>query len=258
MSLRKGEEEVPDKVTASKKRTKKRKGEDAIPSFDLLCQSLEAEEGTQNADGFDKAADIVDHCANKDNEKSCAGLDDSFEHPFGGEMNNIICDEQVDKDKDKSCGSEDVAAADVIPTPAVKDGDADKDKISSPAVEDDVTDAGIIMEKPPADLNPKDVVSWGKGEKVPFIFVCSALHSIRKEQGRILITNVVCNMLRTLMDTTPHDLLALVYLFTNKVAPAHEGVELGIGDGMIIKVLGDAFGGRVRCKSRRNMGQEEI
>lgn len=44
------------------------------------------------------------------------------------------------------------------------------------------------------------------------------------------------------MDTTPEDLLALVYLLANRVAPAHEGVELGIGEAMIIKALAEAFG----------------
>ncbi|XP_065867440.1 DNA ligase 1-like [Euphorbia lathyris] len=98
------------------------------------------------------------------------------------------------------------------------------------------------LKKSPGDFKPKNMVSWGKGEKVPFIFVCSAFESIEEESGRILITNVACNMLRTVMDTTPDDLLALVYLLANRVAPAHEGVELGIGEAMIIKALGEAFG----------------
>ncbi|WCJ41591.1 DNA ligase 1 [Euphorbia peplus] len=98
------------------------------------------------------------------------------------------------------------------------------------------------LRKPPGEFKPENMVFWGKGERVPFIFVCSALESIEEESGRILITNVACNMLRTVMDTTPEDLLALVYLLAKKVAPAHEGVELGIGEAMIIKALGEAFG----------------
>lgn len=44
------------------------------------------------------------------------------------------------------------------------------------------------------------------------------------------------------MDTTPDDLVATVYLLANKIAPAHEGLELGIGDASIIKALSEAFG----------------
>ncbi|KAG8644646.1 DNA ligase 1 [Manihot esculenta] len=99
-----------------------------------------------------------------------------------------------------------------------------------------------LLKKSPGDFDPKKVLSWEKGERVPFIFVCLGFELIEKESGRILITNMVCNMLRTVMDTTPDDLLALVYLLANKIAPAHEGVELGIGESIIIKALAEAFG----------------
>ncbi|KAJ0009678.1 hypothetical protein Pint_32974 [Pistacia integerrima] len=49
---------------------------------------------------------------------------------------------------------------------------------------------------------------------------------ISNETGQILITNIVCNMLRTVMDTTPEDLVAVVYLVANKIAPAHVGLIL--------------------------------
>lgn len=41
---------------------------------------------------------------------------------------------------------------------------------------------------------------------------------------------------------TPSELLASLYLCTNRVSPAHEGVELGIGDATLIKALGEATG----------------
>jgi DNA ligase-1 len=46
----------------------------------------------------------------------------------------------------------------------------------------------------------------------------------------------VVNAFRAIIATTPGDLLPAVYLCTNRVAPAHEGVELGIGDATLIKV----------------------
>ena len=47
---------------------------------------------------------------------------------------------------------------------------------------------------------------------------------------------------RSVIATTPEDLLPSMYLILNEVAPTFKGVELGIGDGIIIKSLQDATG----------------
>ncbi|XP_038900960.1 DNA ligase 1 isoform X2 [Benincasa hispida] len=92
------------------------------------------------------------------------------------------------------------------------------------------------------DFNSKNVACWKEGERVPFLFLCLGFDMISEESSRIIITDIVCNMLRTVMDTTPDDLVSTVYLLANKIAPAHEGLELGIGDASIIKALSEAFG----------------
>lgn len=99
-----------------------------------------------------------------------------------------------------------------------------------------------LLKKKPADFSPKAVACWGEGERVPFVFVCLAFDLISNESGRIVITDIVCNALRTVMTTTPDDLVAAVYLLANRIAPAHEGLELGIGDASIIKALAEACG----------------
>lgn len=100
----------------------------------------------------------------------------------------------------------------------------------------------VLLKKKAGDFEPKMVACWGRGERVPFIFLCLAFDLISNETGRIVITDIVCNMLRTVIDTTPEDLLPFLYLAANKIAPAHEGLELGIGDASIIKALAEAFG----------------
>ena len=44
-------------------------------------------------------------------------------------------------------------------------------------------------------------------------------------------------MLRLIIDTSPSDLLPAVYLISNRIAPAHAAVELGIGEALVKKVL---------------------
>ncbi|XP_074366656.1 DNA ligase 1 [Apium graveolens] len=100
----------------------------------------------------------------------------------------------------------------------------------------------VELKKKAASFDPKKAAFWGEGEKVPFSFVARVFDAISKESGRIVITEIVCNMLRTVIQTSPDDLVPVVYLLANRIAPAHEGLELGIGDASIIKALAEACG----------------
>ena len=65
---------------------------------------------------------------------------------------------------------------------------------------------------------------------------------ISGESGRIAMTDILTNVFRTVIVTRPEDLLPIVYLTVNRVAPAHYGIELGIGDAAIIKTIAETFG----------------
>ncbi|XP_057955647.1 DNA ligase 1 [Malania oleifera] len=99
------------------------------------------------------------------------------------------------------------------------------------------------LKKKAADFDPSAAAYWKEKEKrVPFLFLARAFDMISQESGRIVITDITCNLLRTVMHATPDDLVAVVYLSGNRIAPAHEGLELGIGDASIIKALAEACG----------------
>ncbi|XP_057866255.1 DNA ligase 1 isoform X2 [Cryptomeria japonica] len=110
--------------------------------------------------------------------------------------------------------------------------------VAPPSVDDKIA----LLTKKAADFDPRAAAFWKDGDNVPFLFLARALDLISNESGRIAITEILCNAFRTVMATTPGDLLPVVYLSANKVAPAHEGVELGIGDAAIIRALAEAFG----------------
>ncbi|KAM0946716.1 putative DNA ligase (ATP) [Dioscorea sansibarensis] len=100
----------------------------------------------------------------------------------------------------------------------------------------------LELKKKGPDFNSKAAASWKDGEPVPFLFLARALDLVSNESGRIAITDIICNVFRTVMATTPGDLLPTVYLSANKIAPPHEGIELGIGDASIVRALAEAYG----------------
>jgi DNA ligase 1 len=44
------------------------------------------------------------------------------------------------------------------------------------------------------------------------------------------------------IDTTPSNLLHCVYLTINRIAPDYEGIELGIGEGLLVKAIAESSG----------------
>ncbi|KAJ1694111.1 hypothetical protein LUZ63_010809 [Rhynchospora breviuscula] len=116
-----------------------------------------------------------------------------------------------------------------------QDQDAETDPV-------DEKKASLELKKKGENFDPKKAAFWKPGEPVPFRFLAYALDLISNESGRIVITEILSNVFRTVMATTPGDLLATVYLAANRIAPPHEGIELGIGDAALIKALGEAYG----------------
>ncbi|KAI5388983.1 DNA ligase 1 [Lathyrus oleraceus] len=98
------------------------------------------------------------------------------------------------------------------------------------------------LKKKPSSFDPSEVACWEKDKPVPFLLLSLAFDMIDAESGRIVMTDIVCNLLRTVIHVAPEDLVSVVYLSANRIAPAHVGLELGIGDASIIKALAEAYG----------------
>lgn len=92
------------------------------------------------------------------------------------------------------------------------------------------------------DFKPSDLINWEAGKPVPFLFLANTFEAIAEESSRITIANFLINAFRAVIATTPQDLLPMVYLCTNRVAPAFSGMELGIGESTLIKALAQATG----------------
>ena len=77
---------------------------------------------------------------------------------------------------------------------------------------------------------------------IPYSTLTETLSSIEAITGRLEIQSHLTKLFSQCLLSYPQDLLTLVYLSSNSVAPAYECVELGIGDAILIKAIGEANG----------------
>lgn len=93
-----------------------------------------------------------------------------------------------------------------------------------------------------ANYDPVEDACWKKGAKVPYLALAITLDKIDGISGRLRIIEVLSNFLRSVLILSPDDLVSAVYLCLNKIAPDYQGLELGIGESLLVKALAEATG----------------
>lgn len=87
-----------------------------------------------------------------------------------------------------------------------------------------------------------DTITWKAGESIPYLALVNTFEAISKVGGRLDKESLFCKLFRAIISTTPGELDAIVYLASNSVGPAYEGLELGIGDSLLVKAVCEATG----------------
>ncbi|KAK3301984.1 uncharacterized protein B0T15DRAFT_288189 [Chaetomium strumarium] len=83
---------------------------------------------------------------------------------------------------------------------------------------------------------------WKPGEPVPYAALCKTFSLIELTSKRLEIMAHCSLFLRQVLRLTPADLLPTVLLMINKLAPDYAGIELGIGESLIMKAIGETTG----------------
>ena len=96
---------------------------------------------------------------------------------------------------------------------------------------------------------------WKPGEAVPYAALCTTFSLIEMTTKRLQIMAHCSLFLRQVLRLTPDDLLPTIHLMTNKLAADYAGIELGIGESLIMKAVGEATG---RSLSIIKQDQNEI
>ena len=88
----------------------------------------------------------------------------------------------------------------------------------------------------------KKYITWPLNGKVPYSALTSTFENIETTTSRLEKESIFCNIFRSIILSSPNELEAVVYLASNQLFPAYEGLELGIGDALLIKAVTEATG----------------
>ena len=96
-----------------------------------------------------------------------------------------------------------------------------------------------------AAFDPIKSATWKAGEAVPYSVLAAVFERIEAEGSRLLTVGWLSDMLRSVIALSPDQLLPIVYLCCNQIAPAYEGKETMVGDATLLKAIAEATGGTV-------------
>ncbi len=188
----------------------------------------------------DTKRDHDDGCNDDEYKEDCNGSDDEYEH------------EDIDGVSSDADGED-------LDVPIKSLQSAKQKKLSSKGSKKKLKNAFAEMKQPPKSKSKtktstvtastqsdaklaSDNKSWKEGTPIVYSMLCSTLSEIEAISSRLEIQKHLTNLFRLCLLKSPNDLITLVYLASNSVAPAYECVELGIGDAVLIKAVGEASG----------------
>ncbi|KAM9038474.1 DNA ligase 1 isoform 1-T2 [Sarcophilus harrisii] len=90
--------------------------------------------------------------------------------------------------------------------------------------------------------HPVDDACWKPGQRVPYLAVARTFEKIEEVSARLRMVEMLSNLLRSVVALSPADLLPVLYLSLNQLGPPQQGLELGVGDGVLLKAVAQATG----------------
>ncbi|KAI9809438.1 MAG: hypothetical protein M1827_006875 [Pycnora praestabilis] len=134
---------------------------------------------------------------------------------------------------------------DVVPVPAEDTASEVEDEAEESEEEEKPEVAAKAREKIQSTLKDsgKDPYpDWKPGEPVPYAALCTTYSLIEMTTKRLIISAHCSLFLRQVLRLTPQDLLPTIQLMINKLAADYVGIELGIGESLIMKAIGETTG----------------
>lgn len=179
------------------------------------------------------------------------------EHGDTKKRSRVISDSDSEAEEDRKVelkkGRKGEGDHDEVEMEAVKDSPVDGDEQDAEDEEDEALEeeeekekdgkaikklAAIFEKKGPTETK----VSWKQGEPVPYSALASTFVDIEATTKRLIILETLTNFFVKVIRLSPDDLLSCVYLCINRLCPDYEGLELGIGESLLIKSIAQSTG----------------
>ncbi|PWN41603.1 ATP-dependent DNA ligase [Ceraceosorus guamensis] len=87
-----------------------------------------------------------------------------------------------------------------------------------------------------------DKIKWKAGEAVPYGALAAAFAEIEATTKRLVILEILTKLFVTVIERSPDNFLRVIYLCINRLCPDYEGLELGIGEGLLLKAIAQGTG----------------
>ncbi|XP_024532635.1 DNA ligase 6 isoform X2 [Selaginella moellendorffii] len=118
------------------------------------------------------------------------------------------------------------------------DGNVSSGRLSQPKESSRATYVALPLNS----YDPVHHACWKADELAPYLHLARTFELVEKESGRNRTTEMLCNMFRSLLALSSADVLAALYLTTNRIAPDYENVDLSIGTATVVMAIEEATG----------------
>lgn len=103
-----------------------------------------------------------------------------------------------------------------------------------------------IVEAPIAEEDGNQIKISGvpviPGTSMPYVALTNTFEKLEATPKRLEINAICAEFFHEVLKVAPHELSKVTYLFINRLGPDYEGLELGLGESLIMKALGEATG----------------
>jgi DNA ligase-1 len=169
-------------------------------------------------------------------------------------MGRVSSSKKVKKEEIQKDDSDELDGLNSKPQTALKRRNSDASE-SAAEVEEEEVDEEDEDEKPEVAAKAREKIQttllsktkdpypdWKPGEPVPYAALCTSFSLIEMTTKRLVIIAHCGLFLRQVLRLTPNDMLPTVLLMINKLAADYAGIELGIGESLIMKAIGESTG----------------